>query len=224
VTTEPAPLPSPDDGMPDAHTAPRHTVRISEILRQLASTPGRERIALGDVIDALEARAFGVLMLVLSLPNFVVVGTVPGVSTLFGAPQLLFAIQMMAGAKSPWLPQRFMRASIATSEMARIVEKGRPRLEKVEKRLRPRLLTLTTPFAERLTGFMYLLLATAVALPIPLANNLPSVAMAVMSLGFIAFDGAFVLAGIMIGLVSLVVAVLVVLGGIAAFWKLLSFF
>jgi hypothetical protein len=224
VTIEPAPLPSPDDSHDDAHTAPRHPVRISEILTRLASTPGRDRITLGDLIDALEARAFGVLMLVLSLPNVVGVGTVPGVSTLFGAPQLLFAIQMMAGAKSPWLPQRFMRASIATVEMARIVEKVRPRLEKVERRLRPRLLALTTPFAERMTGFMYLLLATAVALPIPLANNLPSVAMTVMSLGFIAFDGAFVLAGILIGLVSLVVAVLVVLGGIAAFWKLLSFF
>lgn len=210
--------------MADRPVSHAHPTHVSVVLAELASQPGRERVTMGDLLDSLQGRAFGVLMILFAVPNIVGVGAVPGVSTLFGAPQMVFALQMIAGAGRPWLPKRLLGASMAQADLQRMVERFRPRLERLERLLRPRLVWLTSPFAERLLGVAFLALATVVALPIPLANNLPSVAMAVIALGIIAFDGLFVLAGLVLGAVSLVVAVLVVGGGIYAVWKAISLF
>ena len=61
-------------------------------------------ITLGELFDALQARAFGILLLVLALPcclPFVYI--IPQIVAL---PMLLLAGQMAAGRTSPWLPER----------------------------------------------------------------------------------------------------------------------
>lgn len=175
-----------------------------------------DALTLTDVIRALEGRALPILILLLALPNIVGVGAIPGVSTLFGVPQMLFAFQMIMGRREPWLPARARQLVIQRQDLQRLMLRAGPWLQRIERRLRPRLSALATPGAERLLGTLLLILATVVALPIPGANNLPSVAMAVISLGLVAFDGACVAAGVGVGMVSLAVAAAVVGGAVVA--------
>jgi hypothetical protein len=189
-------------------------LRISQIVTALAEVP-RERITLDELLSGLDARAFGMLMLILALPNAVGLGTIPGVSTVFGVPQVLVALQMLAGASRPWLPRWLGKRGVAMLDFRRMAIKAIPHLVRVERLLRPRLCVLTSPLAERLLGLLFLVLASLVAMPIPFANQPPAVAMAIIALGLIEQDGAFVALGIVVALVAIAVALTVGFGIIA---------
>jgi hypothetical protein len=99
-----------------------------------------------------------------------------------------------------------------------------PVLVRVERYLKPRAAALTGPFVERLMGLVFLVLAAVVSLPIPLGNQPPAVAIAVVALGLTARDGVFVAAGCVMGVAAVAIASLVVLGGAAVIWFAVSNF
>ena len=191
--------------------------KTSEILDQLARN-ATGRVALGDLVSSLGERAFGLLMLIFALPNAIGLGTIPGLSTVFGLPQVIFALQMIAGLDKPWLPRFLLDKSLSAEEFRSIVTKAHPHLDRAERMLKPRLTALTSPIAERILGVVFLVLAAIVALPIPLGNWPPAIAMSVIALGLVEHDGVVVLAGLVIAAISIVVALAVVGAGAAAVW------
>jgi hypothetical protein len=193
------------------------TRKVSEILATLRAN-ANERVKLADIVAELGERAFGVAMLLFSLPNAVGIGVIPGISTLFGVPQIILALQMLAGFERPWLPVWLLEKSIARADFERMIDKGLPILIRVERYLKPRAAALTGPLVERLMGLVFLVLAAVVSLPIPLGNQPPAVAMAVVALGLTARDGVFVAAGCVMGVAAVAIASLVVLGGAAVIW------
>ena len=195
--------------------------KTSEILEQLARD-ATTRVALGDLVTSLGDRAFGLLMLIFALPNAVGLGTIPGLSTVFGLPQAIFAVQMIAGLQKPWLPRFLMEKSLSAEDFRSIVSKAHPQLSRFELMLKPRLEALTSPLAERVLGIIFLVLATIVALPIPLGNWPPAIAMAVISIGLVERDGLFVLIGLVVGVVAIAIALTVVSVGAAAVWYAVS--
>ncbi|HEX6980770.1 MAG TPA: exopolysaccharide biosynthesis protein [Alphaproteobacteria bacterium] len=191
--------------------------RVSEIITKLACEP-KLRVSLDDLLALLGDRAFGVLMLILSLPNAVGLGTIPGLSTVFGVPQVIVAMQMIMGRHRPWLPAWLRSRTIGMEDFRAMTAKSVPYLVKIERMLRPRFEFMAAPLAERLLGVVFAVLAILVALPIPFANQPPAVAMAVIALGLIAYDGVFIVAGLVIGVIALAIAAGVIVGAIAAVW------
>lgn len=188
--------------------------KVSQIIADLAAEP-KERVRLADLLAVLDERAFGVLMLMLSLPNAVGLGTIPGLSTVFGIPQIVVSLQMVVGARRPWLPGFVLERSIAMKDFRTMVAKAEPYLAKLERLLRPRLAVMSTRLVEGLLGVVLLLLSIAVTLPIPFANQPPAVAQALISLGVIERDGTAVLVGVVAAAVAIAIAILVG-GGIIA--------
>lgn len=166
--------------------------RFSTILRLFAASP-RERIAIGELLDGFGDRSFGAAMLLLALPNMVPLP--PGASTIFGLPLMLIAAQLALGRRTVWLPAAIRNRSIATSVFSRIVALTRPYLRRAERLLAPRLQIMLSPVATRAIGAACLVLATLIALPIPLANFLGGVSVAAFSLGLLRHDGVAILAG-----------------------------
>jgi len=195
--------------------------RVSEILTDFIRTTTGERIYLGDFVDALGARAFGLLQFVFSLPNAAGLGAVPGLSTIFGLPQLVLAAQMILGLRRPWLPGWLQRRSLARQDLVTLLVRSMPYLMRVERVLRPRFLVLSSDLAERLLGIVFLILALIVSLPIPFANQLPAIAMALLALGLIERDGLYVTIGLLVALVSAAIAAAVVIGGVAVIFLIL---
>ena len=191
--------------------------KTSEILDELARGAGA-RVALGDLVARLGDRAFGLLMLIFSLPNAVGLGTIPGLSTVFGLPQVIFALKMIAGLEKPWLPKFLLDKSISVEDFRSIVAKSQPQLRRVERLLRPRLNVLTGALVERLLGLVFLVLATIVALPIPGGNWPPAIAMALISIGVIERDGLVVLIGLAVAVVATAIALAVIGVAFAAIW------
>ncbi|MFS2012990.1 exopolysaccharide biosynthesis protein [Azospirillum sp. CT11-132] len=167
------------------------------------------RISLGEIMDALGDRAFGALLLILSIPNVL---PVPGLSTATGVPMILLGAQMALGRHGPWLPRRMLAASFDRKAFLGVIRRAKPWAERVERHLRPRMPALAGPTAERLLGLAVMVLAGILSLPIVFGNQPPAFAIALIALGLMESDGAFVSAGLIAGLLSIAIIAAVLLG------------
>lgn len=197
----------PPDDRPDGSEPAR--LRASELIDEFLDHEHGERIALGDLVALLGDRAFGALLLILSIPNVL---PVPGLSTATGVPMLLIGAQMAAGRPQPWLPRRVAAVTMDRERFLAVMQRARPWLRRIEHRLAERLPALTSPPAERLLGLAVAILAGVLALPIVFGNQPPAFAIALIALGLIERDGAFVLAGLLAGLAAIAIVAAVLLG------------
>jgi hypothetical protein len=78
--------------------------RISEILLTLSQGFTSQEVTIRELRDALSGRIYGVLLLVLALPNLVPF-PVPGLSAITGLPLLLLTIQLVINMQTPWFPK-----------------------------------------------------------------------------------------------------------------------
>jgi hypothetical protein len=177
------------------HRASRSRERLSELLDRLAREGDSERMVFGSLQEAVGDRTFGALILVFAIPALVV-GIVPGISTLLGLPLVLLSLQLMIGSPRPWFPRSVSARSMERSAFARMVASVRPRLQRFEKLLKLRLLPLTSTWADRIIGLCCLVAAALVFLPIPFGNLLPAMALCAFGLALMERDGVLVLAGL----------------------------
>lgn len=193
------------------------THKVSAILDGLAQDAA-PRVRLADLVNALGDRAFGILILIFALPNAVGLGAVPGLSTIFGLPQIFVAAQMALGLHRPWLPRWLLEKSIARGDFKKMVDRSLPYLLRAERILRPRWPAMSSYVAERILGVVFFVLASIVSLPIPLGNQPPAIAMAVISIGLVERDGVYITIGLVVSVISVALAGAVVLGGAAALY------
>lgn len=195
-------------------------VRTSDLLANYARHLNGERVTLGELVALLGNRSFGLLLLLFALPNLVPLP--PGSSTVFGLPLLLLCVQMMAARPLPWLPGWLLRRSLPRSAFDAMLVRTLPWLRRIEAWLRPRLVRCTGLQAARLLGSWCAVQAFVLALPIPLANFPPALCIVLIALGLLERDGALVLAGSVVGIVSLGIAVTVSFGlvqGLLLLWS-----
>lgn len=166
--------------------------KVSEILSRLAARKGR-KISIGDILEAFGNRAFGGLIFIFAAP--LVLPMPPGVSTVLGAPLLFITAQWMVGRRALWLPRTILARTLSTTDFRRLLKQLYPYLEKLERRLRPRMTFLLNPVGDRLVGAVCFLLAVVVFMPIPFGNMLPSLAIAAFGIGAVERDGLAVIAG-----------------------------
>lgn len=177
------------------------------MLTRIAHDESRERISVGDLLDVMNLRAFGALILIFSFPNML--PAPPGLAGVLGLPLIFLSFQMMLG-RLPYLPKFITRQSTSREAYRAIVDRAAPWLARAERLLKQRLALLTTPVFERLLGFVCLVLALVLILPIPFGNLLPALALCVIALGLLERDGIWVLTGLTLACVALAVV-----GGIA---------
>lgn len=204
----------PSDDAPESE--PPSRIPASRLLTDFAARWQGGRVRLGDVVDVLEDRAYGLLLLILALPN-VIPTPIPGLSSVFGVPLVLVAAQLAAGRPHPWFPKALADRSLAAEDFRKVVERIVPWLERLERLTRPRLRQLCRPPSERLLAAFCLLLAVILALPIPLGNILPALAISLIALGLIEHDGVAIAAGFVLGLVSVAVVAAVAVAMVQAF-------
>lgn len=170
-----------------------HKATLSAMLLALAEDDRRDRISVGDLLDALGDRAIAALLFVFAFPN--VLPVPPGTSAILGAPLLFLAVQMALNMKA-WLPAVIAHRSMARRDFANMVERVVPWLERAEKLMKPRLTPLAIGAMESVVGAVCLLMSLVLFLPIPLGNMLPALAVCLLAMGILERDGLWVLAGL----------------------------
>lgn len=170
------------------------TPRTSELLAAVLAAQEGEKVAIGDLVNALRNRAFGILFLIFGIPNCIPMP--PGIPVICGIVLGLIGIQMVIGRQELWLPERIARQTFSRSMLETIVTRSRPYIERFERLSRPRLEQFAGPIARRIVGATVVLLGFILLLPIPFLGNLPpGFAVCIFGLGLVERDGGVILAG-----------------------------
>lgn len=166
--------------------------KLSEILQDIAQNGIADRISVGDLLHALESRAFGALLLVFAFPNML--PSPPGLAGILGLPLVVLSMQLMLG-RTPWLPPFIANRSITKNAFVTLVTRAIPWIERAERMLKHRLWVMVSPPAQRFLGALCLFLSLVLILPIPFGNMFPSLAICILALGLLERDGAWIVAG-----------------------------
>ena len=184
------------------------TQSTSDLLLNLGDQIGAETITIGQLVDALQDRAFGLILLILALPCCI--PFLYGVPQAVSIPLVFVAGQILLGRPSPWLPERLRARSFSREAFDDMAQKAAPYIRWFEVIAKPRLTWLTHGLAERALGLFLVIFSASIATPLPLTNTVPGAAVAVMALGFIERDGLLIILGTVLGTVW--VTLLILLG------------
>ena len=164
---------------------------FTALVAGLAAMSGPEGLTLREIRDDLDERGFGLMILILAIPCLV--PALYGVPQIVGIPILLLAGQMLAGRIEPWLPEAVLKRRVSKAWLDRMADFATKRMGWFERLSRPRLTMFTVGWAERVVA-LFMILAT-VTIVLPMTNTVPSVALALLSVGLIQRDGLFVAGG-----------------------------
>jgi hypothetical protein len=176
--------------------APAALRPLSVELAELTGRVSGGAVPLQAVIEALQGRAYELLMILLVLP-FAAPVSVPGMSTPFGLAIAAIAAQLAAG-RLPWLPRFVREARLPAGFLAKVLAAARGIVKFLEKFLRPRVPGLTRSrqvVRLHLAAIAAAALLLALPMPIPFTNALPGWAILLLGLGLMERDGLFVIAG-----------------------------
>lgn len=194
--------------------APPLPPKTSQLLADLRDAfPGDEPISVRDVLKRLEGRGFGLLLLLLALPNCI--PNLPGVSTVFGVLLVAPAIQMIFGAGSPWIPKQIADMKAAPETFRKAIDWAMPMLVRIEKLVQPRLQFLTEKPATIWFGIQILILAGLLSLPIPGVNMIPSFGIAFYAIALLQRDGLFAIVSFGLFVVSCLLGPVMIGAGLA---------
>jgi hypothetical protein len=176
----------------------------SDLLEELHDAFPNEKVTVSELIDRLEGRAIGLLLLILALP--MCIPNVPGISTIFGTLLLAPAIQMIVAGGGLWLPRRVRNWEFSREGLQRAIKVATPYLRRIEHFIRPRWSWLTAAPFTILFGVQVLVMAAVLMLPIPFGNWPPAMTLAMMALGLLQRDGLLLLLSTPAALASIGIA------------------
>ncbi len=185
--------------------------RLSRELIDFVASLNGEDCSVGDLVDRIGDRGFGLLLMVLALPAALPLPA-PGYATPFGVLMALGGFQLLVGRQTPWMPERFRGRTVSYRLLAFSLEKGAGLLRLVEFLVRPRLGSLAR---NRLflsaVAVIIIAMSCSMILPIPLTNTAPSFVIFCLAAGILEEDGLALLAGVLLAPIAAAIS-------IAALW------
>ncbi len=168
-----------------------------------ADVPPAATVSFDELLDHFSHRAFGVMVLVATLPAFLPLPA--GAGAISGPLVALFGLQMLLGRRTPWLPQRLRRRGIPRIRFRRFAERMQPWLLRVERLVKPRLAGFTEHLASHVfSGLLLLLLGILLSLPIPLTNYPIGLLILAYAVALIERDGALLLIAWTLGIAMII--------------------
>ncbi|MEZ0259823.1 MAG: exopolysaccharide biosynthesis protein [Alphaproteobacteria bacterium] len=168
------------------------------VIGQLRGAKSGTRLRLGDVLEALETRGFGPLLLVPCIFIMLPTGAIPGVPDVAAIFMILVAAQIIAGKTAPWMPKRMEKLSISAKKFDKAVKKTSPALRKVDKITHRRATLFTGPAFQKIAAVLIIaqsLLVMAIGV-IPFLPDLLVAPIFLLALGLTAKDGLISIIGL----------------------------
>ncbi|WP_296097462.1 exopolysaccharide biosynthesis protein [uncultured Agrobacterium sp.] len=176
-----------------------------------------ERVSLDDLLDRLGDKAIAFVLLVFAIPAIIPTPGIPA-GMIFGTALAILSLQIIFRARRLVLPSVLGRLAVSRSIIELTAEKAAPRLEKLERLLKPRGHVLARFAGQTLLGIVIFLMAVIIALPIPFGNMLPGITVLIIALAIAQRDELALLGGLLMAVVSLLATLAIVYGG----WALIS--
>ncbi|MEM9141165.1 MAG: exopolysaccharide biosynthesis protein [Pseudomonadota bacterium] len=178
-------------------TTTGHDAAISDRLAALAAEAPGDTVTLGWILDQLNERAFGLFLLILALPCCI--PFLYGIPQVVSLPLVFVSVQIVAGRRTPWLPEKLRARQVQVSSLADLARRASPWLKRIEALSRPRLGAITRPPLDRAVGLALILFSASIMVPLPGTNTVPGFAVALVAMGLLQRDGILVLIGSVLG-------------------------
>lgn len=159
----------------------------SELLAEIREQDGGERISMGEIADATDGRAFGLLILILSLPE-----TIPmiGLSAVLAAPIVVLGVSLLVRGDDPPLPAWVQRRTLPRDKVQGAIRRTRRIVAWLDRVSRPRWPRLA--HAARLQGLVCVAMGIVLAIPFPGINIVAAAAVAGTGIGVLQRDGVMI--------------------------------
>ncbi|MEL6372143.1 MAG: exopolysaccharide biosynthesis protein [Pseudomonadota bacterium] len=155
------------------------------------------KTTLGALIERLDERAFGLMILFLALPCCLpFVYLLPQIVAL---PMLALSGQMALGRKSPWLPAKLAGREFQIAGFTSVLERSEKYVGWFEAIAKPRFTVLTGHKGSRIVGLLLMAPCASILVPLPATNTVPGIGVAIASVGLLERDGVLVVLGLIIG-------------------------
>jgi hypothetical protein len=158
--------------------------RTSDLLEEIEEKEGGDRISLGEIADITGGRAFGLLLLILALPE-----TIPmiGLSAILAAPIFVLGGALLIRGDDPSIPGWVRDRSVPREKVRGAIRRTRRVVAWLDRVSRPRWPRMAN--AARLQGAVCILMAVVLAIPIPGINIVAALAVALTGVGILQRDG-----------------------------------
>ncbi len=180
-----------------AESPTEQTQSTIEILLELADKAPEKGLSIGEIVDGLSDRGFGIVQLILSLP--VCIPFLYGIPQAVAVPMIFVALQIVAGRHTLWLPEKARARRISKEGLTQLATKSEKYVGWFERIAKPSLVALTSGPAERIFGVFMVIFCASILIPLPMTNTVPGIGIGIMSIGFLERDGRLVLLGTIIG-------------------------
>lgn len=155
----------------------------SQLFQAVLNNAPNDHVTLAWIIGGLRKRSFGMIMLLLGL-----IAMVPGISVIAALLLTALGFQMVMARETPVLPRFIAHRSLPTHRIAWLVDRSVPIIKALENLVRPR---WHTPFmaTKRFVGFVVMVLAATLFMPIPLSNIIPGALTMLIAFAYLEEDG-----------------------------------
>jgi hypothetical protein len=198
-----------------------HRLGIGDELAGWLANDGEK--SLGSLIEVFGDRGFAILfLLLLGVPALPL--PTGGATHVFEIIAVLLALELIAGRREIWLPERWRKIELAGDKQQRFIAALMRLIRWFERISRPRLRFL---FGHRVSNVVFGLLVIGgsvgafVAPPFTGLDTLPSLGVVVLSLGVLLTDFAVVLVALVIGVAGIALEILLGTAAINGISKLL---
>lgn len=177
--------------------------KTAALLRAALMAMPEERVTIEQLLDPLKRRAFGFVLLLLAIPNFLPVPI--GIGGIMGVFVVALGLEMVIGLEHPWIPGFLRRRTMSREGLLRFLDRIAPMTRRLEKICKPRLQRLTRRPFTFVTGAIMILIGVLLALPIPFTNYVFGGMLIAFAFALVERDGVLLLA-VWITTVAMVIA------------------
>lgn len=181
--------------------------KIMDALRTVETGTQGQDISVGDMVDTLNSRGFGTILLIPPVITILPTGMIPGVPAACAAIIAVLAIQMVMGRQHPWVPAALRKFSIRRSKYKSAVKQAGPYIQTIDSLAQPRLSFLHGDGMKRTIALLCLGYALAIAVFgfIPFVPAILSLPILFFALGLSTRDGVFTILGLVIAATTLTI-------------------
>ncbi|MAI61801.1 MAG: hypothetical protein CBB87_04800 [Micavibrio sp. TMED27] len=184
---------------------------LTDTLQTIQDQSEGDSITFEELVEALNSRGFGALLIGPSLIAVMPTGAIPGIPSLCAILIIIIAVQMVMGRSYPWIPQRLKNISFDRKKYMNAINTSKPYTEWIDSFFHERLKFLTQDSAQRVVALLCVFLALAM-IPlelVPFAAAFPAATILLFGLSLSVHDG--LIASIGFGLMAISIFIVPIL-------------
>lgn len=185
---------------------------LTNILKSLTAKTDGNSIEFREIIDALEQRGFGPLLMGPALLIILPSGAIPGLPAVCGFLILVVSLQILFGNNHPWLPKKVGKISFSRKKFKTAFKTMKPYTRKIDKYVENRFEVLAeSPVSKLLVAVICSILAITIIIIgfVPMLPAALASPILFFALGLSVKDGVLITIGYLTFIVAAILIIIV---------------